>query len=169
VESPPRFRRRTIFIGTLLSVIAGIPLGIGFWHSSQTESRLRTLRKGDLTGLRVWGAGMRAGEGFCGCAIVPKPERVYYETKDPQEIRDFVDLLQPRSYLDLQLVEICGQVTIDFLKGDERVFWIHLAGRDLRSTKGILPVTSGSQDAIEEWLKQRSVREKIDAALMGRK
>ena len=108
---------------------------------------------------------MRTGEGFCGCAIVPKPEQVYYETKDPQEIRDFVDLLRPRSYLDLELVGICGQVTIDFLKGDERVYWIHLAGRDLRSTKGILPITSGSREDIEDWLNRRSVLGKITDGL----
>jgi hypothetical protein len=178
---PPRRRNRRFWI-TLAALLFGLPTGVAIWnahatqrrideglHASRTQGALDQSLTG-VTGLRVWGAGMRiGGDNFCGCAIVPKPERVYYETTDPAVIRDLVARLRPRPDLDLgPIVGICGQVTIDFLRGGERVFWIHVHGTNLRSSKGFLPVTSGSLEDIEEWLKQRSVREKINAALIGR-
>jgi hypothetical protein len=169
-----------LLIPTLLALL--ILCVVGIWqawttrrsldaalHASATQSTLDQTLTG-ITGLKVWGAGSRTGdEAFCGCAVVPRPERVYFETSNLAEIRDFIALIRPRPYLTLEpQAAACGQVTIDFLRGDRRVFWLHFKGQDLWSSRGVIPITSGSGDAIQEWLKQRSVREKINAALMSR-
>lgn len=135
-------------------------------HAAKTQSTLDGSLK-DVTCLRVWGAGMRTGgDSFCPCSIVPKPERVFFETRDSAEIEGFIALLHPRPYLTLDPpVSTCGQVTIDFLHGEKRLLSIHLKGWDLVSTQGVLPITSGSYNEIEEWLKKRSVRERILEAI----
>ena len=120
-----------------------------------------------VTRIRVWGAGSRAGNGFCSCAVVPKPEQVFYETRDPVEIRDLIGRIQPRRYLELEeMVATCGTVTMESLRGDEPVLWIHKMGRNLRSNKGVIPVTTESGEEIEHWLDQRRVRQSIQAALL---
>lgn len=180
MESLPPTRRRGRRLWIIpAALLLGLPAGVAIWNAFATQRRIdealqasrtqgtldQSLTK--ITGLRVWGAGMRTGgESFCGCAIVPRPERIYFETSKPDEIRDFIALIRPRPYLTLEpRTANCGQVTIDFLRGDQRVFWLHLKGRDPWSSAGAIPLTSGSVDAIEEWLKQHSVRENISAAL----
>jgi hypothetical protein len=149
------------------------------WNAVQTRIRLDKALRASKTRetlerslsaidqLRVWGAGMPiADDKFCPCTIVPRPERVYFETKDPVEIRNFIDLLHARPYWTLDPpVAICGQVTFEFLRDGKRVFWLNLRGQDLPSRSGPIPVTSGTMDDIEAWLKQRSVRERILADL----
>jgi hypothetical protein len=177
VELPPRTHDRRLWI-SLAALLLGLPAGAAIWnafatqrridetlHASRTQATLDQSLKG-VTGLRVWGAGARTGgDSFCSCAIVPRPERIYFETSTPAEIRDFIALIRPRPYLTLEpRPGSCGPVTIDFLRGDQIIFWLHLHGLDLSSSRGIIPITSGSHDAIEEWLKQRSVRERIIAA-----
>jgi hypothetical protein len=162
----------------MIFLVVAVPCSIGLWngvttqrridaalHASNTQATLDHSLKG-VTGLRVWGAGARGnGDAFCSCAIVPRPERVYYETVDLAEIQGFIAIIRPRPYLTLvPPAASCGQVTIDFLRGEQRLLSIHLKGPDLSSTKGVLPITSGSYAEIEEWLKQRSVRERILAA-----
>ncbi len=144
-------------------MLLSIPVGISFWNASVTAGHLRAIRSDDVTRIRVWGAGMRTSEeNFCHCAMVARPERVYYETSDPALIRDLVSRIRPRAYLDLgPITANCGKVTIDFMKGDQRVFWIHLHGENLRSSKGFLPITSGSQNELEEWLNGKSIRQRI--------
>ncbi|HLY10259.1 MAG TPA: hypothetical protein VKW04_13210 [Planctomycetota bacterium] len=175
--SPPRRLQRLLWI--LATLLVAVPAGIGVWNALATERRISAAlnartTQGTLDGavsgvtrLRVWGAGMRTGgDHFCGCALVPRPERVYYETADLSEIREFLSRIRPRPYLTLDpQVATCGQITIDLLRGEQRLLSIHLLGVDLRSTKGLLPVTQGSVDAIEDWLSQRSIREKIRSAM----
>jgi hypothetical protein len=174
--SPPRRRPslRVWALAGLAIILACIP---AVWHAVENRRRLNealqaSMTQGSvhqslsgITSLRVWGAGIRTvDEKFCGCAIVPKPERIYYETKDQTEIRDFIGLLRVRPYWTLEPpVSTCGQITIDFLRDGKRVFWLHLRGQDLPSRIGPIPVTSGTVDDIEAWLKQRSVRERMQA------
>lgn len=179
METLPPNRRRILLLAILIFLVVATPCSIVLWnavttrrwidaalHASNTQATLDHSLKG-VTGLRVWGAGARytTGDGFCSCAIVPRPERVYYETVDPAEIQGFIAIIRPRPYLTLvPPAASCGQVTIDFLRGEQRLLSIHLKGPDLSSTKGVLPITSGSYAEIEEWMKQRSVREQILAA-----
>lgn len=171
-------RRRTWLIALVILGVA-VPGAIGVWNALATQRRLDAALLGTqtqavldqslqgVTALRVWGAGMRTGDdGFCGCAIVPKPERVYYETADAAEIQKFIAILRPRPYLVLDPpCRCCGQVTIDFLRGEQRLLSIHVKhGPDLYSNRGYIPITRASFEELEAWLAQRQVRDKIQAA-----
>ena len=167
---PAPRRRFFLFLAVALLLLGAVAGGVACRKASRQAALHReTLRQGLLgvTRIRVWGAGIRTGSGFCGCAVVPKPERVFFETRDATEIRDLIDRIHPRRYLELDpQVSTCGTVTLEFLRGEEPVFWIHKMGRDLRSSKGIIPVTTDSAAGIEAWLDQREVRQSIQAAVL---
>jgi hypothetical protein len=168
-------RARVLVSWILITGILAVPLSVILWNyidagrriSRLTESRNVVASEGKLSQvagatvnrIRVWGAGMRTSSGsFCGCAMVPKPERVYYESTDPQEIRGLIALIRPRPYLDLGIETAnCGQITIDFMNDDHLLGWIHLKGQNFRSSEGVIPVTSGSVAALNEWIKRHGV------------
>jgi hypothetical protein len=173
VESTP-WQRRWIYRFPYLLGIPAVVLPIGLFlynryhvgrdHASVVQAVIDEAVAKAFT-LRVWGAGIRTGSGFCGCAVVPRPERVFYETRDLREIRDFGALLRARPYVEPpSLCKCCGQITIDFVRGEEILLSIHPHG-ELRSTRGVLPITPESQEALEEWLAKRSVRENLRQAL----
>lgn len=166
--SPAPRKRPPVFWIALVVLGTG---GVGaLWAQRHVESRRNADRvQGILdesvagaTGLRVWGAGARTPSGFCGCAVVPKPERIFYETRDSDEIRQFGALLRARPHLEPDpQCKCCGSVTIDFLRGDEILLSIHPKGATLRSTRGLLSITPESSGLLEQWLTKRSVRENL--------
>ena len=173
---PPLDERRVFRTYLLVGIAAVVvPVGLFFYYfhrnARDNAARVQAILDEATAGatvLRIWGAGVRTASGFCSCARVPKPERVFYETKDPAEIREFGSLLRARSYLELDpLCACCGQITIDFLRGEEILLSIHPHG-ELRSTRGTLPVSAETHDRVEQWLSRRSVRENLEQALKPR-
>ena len=175
MEQSPRVPRRAawVILSGLLALTIPVVLVVYQRHrvSMENGARVQAILDQAVAGttvLRVWGAGSRGPNGFCSCALVPKPERVFYETKDPAEIREFGALLQARPHFKPDaLCACCGQVTIDFLRGEEILLSIHPHG-ELRSTRGALPITPESHKRLEEWLSKRSVRENLLQAMRPR-
>lgn len=168
-QSPsPRRRRLVCLLLLVLSAVGAAAYLVPARRNADRIQRILDDATAGATVLRVWGAGVRGGTGFCRCASVPKSERVFYETRDSAEIRAFGSLLRARLHLEPDpLCRCCGQITIDFLRGEEILLSIHPHG-ELRSNRGVLPITPASSESLEQWISKRSIRENILQAMRPR-
>ena len=170
-------------LGILVAVVLlGVAAagGVAYWNAATTERALKqaaAIESGvgssltAITQLKVWGAGERQDNTrFCKCAQVARPERLLYETRAPLEIAEFVSRIQVKSHLSVDTdIDTCGQVTLDFFQGDRISFSLHLKGTQVRPWGlpiGRFPLTQASSAAIEDWLKQRGVWDKVQADLL---
>jgi len=168
-----------LLVGVVVLGVAGAG-GVAYWNAASTERALKqaaAIESGvgssltAITHLKVWGAGERQDNSrFCKCAVVARPERLLYETRAPLEIAEFVSRIQVKPHLSVNTdVDTCGQVTLDFIQGDRISFSLHLLGTNVRAW-GLpfakFPITPSSSAAIEDWLKQRGIRDKVQADLL---
>ena len=172
MEPSPAVRRKGIPLILIVLLLLGfIALGFGFWNALKLNRQLRQSVEG-ATKVRVWAAGIRTNPDgkFCPCAPVAKPEGLLYETTDAGEIQALVSAIRARPYWGegLGMTASCGRITMDFHRDEKLVLSLHPRGRVMRAcfvSWWMMPITGGSQSDIENWLTQRGLRAKADAAM----
>ena len=169
--SSPRRRRAIPLLLIVVAILGLLGAGYGYFNAWTFNRKLeRSVEK--ATRLRIWAAGIRTNPDgkFCPCALVPKPERVLYETTDPKEIEALVSSIRARPCFGEPsvLVEACSNVTMDFLHDERLLLSLHPQGDIVRScfvSWWNMPVSGGSREDIEAWLHQRGLRARLDAAM----
>jgi hypothetical protein len=162
---------------TLLFSVALVAIFASRVHTAREETeraealqQVFALASRGVTKVRIWAAGARQGNGFCGACSFGRPA-VVFESDDLGQIEGLKSSFSFSGAPSPIRPAICGPITAEFHRGEELVLSLNLHGTAVVSTwKSTFdaPLTVEGQNLLRKWLARYGIEEKVQLVRSGR-